>query len=267
MAIKNQQITVTYIAWDTYLNQPKTGDVGNHTLRVIKDGTAAAPTNSASEVDSTNAPGVYKLTLSAAEMNYDTVVLAGKSSTAGVAIMPLTMITEMGRIDAAVSSRSTYAGADTSGTTTLLSRIGAALTITSGKVDVNDKTGFSLSSASVQAIWDALTSALTTANSIGKRIVDYLTGDIYARIGAPVGASISADIAGMPAATLDLTNGVETSITLRQALRLILAASAGKLSGANTTTITIRNVGDTKNRITATVDADGNRTAVTTDLT
>lgn len=67
------------------------------------------------------------------------------------------------------------------------------------------------------------------------------------------------------AALLDLSNGVETSITPRQALRLILAASAGKLSGAATTTITIRNVGDTKNRITATVDSDGNRSAVTTD--
>lgn len=71
-------------------------------------------------------------------------------------------------LDAAVSTRSTYAGGDTSGTTTLLSRLGSALSITGGKVDVNDKTGFSLSSAGVQAIWDALTSALTTAGSIGK---------------------------------------------------------------------------------------------------
>jgi hypothetical protein len=39
---------------------------------------------------------------------------------------------------------------------------------------VGDKTGFSLSGAGVQAIWDALTSALTTAGSIGKWIVDKL---------------------------------------------------------------------------------------------
>jgi hypothetical protein len=69
------------------------------------------------------------------------------------------------------------------------------------------------------------------------------------------------------AALLDLSNGIETSLTPRQALRLILAASAGKLSGAATTTITIRNVGDSKNRIVATVDSDGNRSAVTTDGT
>jgi hypothetical protein len=70
------------------------------------------------------------------------------------------------------------------------------------------------------------------------------------------------------AALLDLADGVETSLTLRQAMRLIAAASAGKLSGAATTTVTIRNAGaDTKNRIVATVDADGNRSAVTLDLT
>lgn len=53
------------------------------------------------------------------------------------------------------------------------------------------------------------------------------------------------------------------TITMRQALRVILAASAGKLSGAATATITIRNTADSANVIVATVDADGNRSAVT----
>jgi hypothetical protein len=70
------------------------------------------------------------------------------------------------------------------------------------------------------------------------------------------------------AGLLDLAAGVETGLTLRQALRLIAAAAAGKLSGAATTTIVIRNaVADSKDRITATVDADGNRSAITVDLT
>lgn len=60
---------------------------------------------------------------------------------------------------------------------------------------------------------------------------------------------------------------VEGTRTVRGALRLILSALAGKLSGAATTTVTIRDADDTKNRITATVDADGNRTAVTLDDT
>jgi hypothetical protein len=41
-----------------------------------------------------------------------------------------------------------------------------------------------LSAAGVQAIWDALSSALTTVGSIGKRLVDFITGDTYGRIGA-----------------------------------------------------------------------------------
>jgi hypothetical protein len=63
-------------------------------------------------------------------------------------------------------------------------------------------------------------------------------------------------------------NGVEEGLTVRHALRLIAAATAGKISGADTTTITIRNaVVDDKDRIIATVTGDGNRTAITYDLT
>lgn len=44
-------------------------------------------------------------------------------------------------------------------------------------------------------IWNSLTTGMTTAGSIAKRIIDYLTGDIFARLGVPSGASLSADIA------------------------------------------------------------------------
>ena len=64
-----------------------------------------------------------------------------------------------------------------------------------------------------------------------------------------------------------LDDAVEGSETLRQAVRLIRAAAVGKLSGAATTEITIRDAADTKARITATVDSNGNRSAVTTDAT
>lgn len=62
-------------------------------------------------------------------------------------------------------------------------------------------------------------------------------------------------------------DAVESGFDLQSTLRLILAALAGKLSGAGTTTITIRDAGDTKNRVVATVDVDGNRSAVTLDGT
>lgn len=103
------------------------------------------------------------------------------TAVANAAQVRTNLTTELGRIDAAISSRSTYAGGDTAGVTTLLSRIASALTITTGKVDVNDKTGFSLSGAGVQAIWDALTSALTVVGSIGKRLSDYVDAAISSR--------------------------------------------------------------------------------------
>ena len=59
MATYGKEQTVCYLAVDTATGLGKTGDVANHTLRWVKDGTASAPTNSASEVDSTNCPGVY----------------------------------------------------------------------------------------------------------------------------------------------------------------------------------------------------------------
>lgn len=45
-------------------------------------------------------------------------------------------------------------------------------------------------------------------------------------------------------------------------LRVITAMTAGKVSGAGTGTEVFRDVSDTKDRITATVDAAGNRTAI-----
>ena len=53
-----------------------------------------------------------------------------------------------------------------------------------------------------------------------------------------------------------------TATDWRAAVRL-----AGKLSGAATTPVTIRAADDSKARITATVDSDGNRTALTLDET
>ncbi|CAB4137002.1 hypothetical protein UFOVP313_46 [uncultured Caudovirales phage] len=77
--------------------------------------------------------------------------------------------------------------------------------------------------------------------------------------------SMGALVRNLPNEILDLTNGVESDRTVREALRLILAAVAGKVSGAGSSTITIRDSSDTKNRITASVDSQGNRTSIIYD--
>jgi hypothetical protein len=56
---------------------------------------------------------------------------------------------------------------------------------------------------------------------------------------------------------------IDTGMTLQDAIKLVLAASAGKVSGAAGTTVTIRDTTDTYDRIVATVDSSGNRSAVT----
>lgn len=58
---------------------------------------------------------------------------------------------------------------------------------------------------------------------------------------------------------------VETGYSAEELLRVMAAALAGKISGAETTEVSIRDINDTKDRIVAEVDADGNRLAVVID--
>lgn len=99
-------------------------------------------------------------------------------------------------------------------------------------------------------------------------------GDALYLAGAGTGKSINApndiavsdgDLTLTAIANKVLASVIETGYTLKQSMRLMLSALAGKLSGAATTTVTIRDATDNKNRIVATVDSSGNRTAVTHD--
>ena len=67
---------------------------------------------------------------------------------------------------------------------------------------------------------------------------------------------------GLATPLLD-SNDIEIGYSLRESLRLMLAATAGKVSGGGTATVTIRSATDGSDRIVATVDSNGNRTAVT----
>lgn len=63
-----------------------------------------------------------------------------------------------------------------------------------------------------------------------------------------------------------LDNGIEAGWTPRQIMRAVSAVLAGKVSGAGANAPVFRDVNDTKARVSATTDADGNRTAVTIDV-
>lgn len=95
MSSQNVSTTLVYMAYNTSTGAYVTGDQANHTLKLVKDGTEASPNNASVEVDSVNAPGAYKLTLTAAETQFGTVWLGGKSSTANVIIIPITATFEL----------------------------------------------------------------------------------------------------------------------------------------------------------------------------
>lgn len=59
---------------------------------------------------------------------------------------------------------------------------------------------------------------------------------------------------------------IENNVNAQEAIKIILSALAGKVSGAGTGTITFRDVNDTADRITASVDGTGNRTNVELDV-
>lgn len=148
----------------------------------------------------------------------------------------------------------------------------AANVWTSGTRSLTDKIGFSLSVAGIQAIWDALTSALITAGSIGKLLVNNINATITSRQpSGNVTVGTNNDKTGYqlsaPGVAAILDEVYEGTTTFRQFLRLAASTLFGKLSGAATASITIRDEADSKNRITATVDVDGNRSAVILDKT
>ncbi len=111
----------------------------------------------------------------------------------------------------------------------------------------NDKTGYALSTAGVQAIWDALTSALTTAGSVGKLLVDNITASIAA-VKAKTDNLPSSPAAVGSTMKIDLTQAVATSNTAEtvgDALNAARAQGFGKWALVGTTLSLYANDGTT----------------------
>jgi hypothetical protein len=89
--VANQYITV--YAWDTANNAWKTGDAGNITAYISKDGGAAAQTNDANptEISATNMKGAYRFSMTQAESNCESLELVAESSTANISIIPVSI--------------------------------------------------------------------------------------------------------------------------------------------------------------------------------
>lgn len=89
----SQKIAV--YAYDTSADGPKTGDAANITAQISKDGGATAATNDVNptELDATDAPGIYIFDMLQAESNADLIVLSAVSSTSDIKIEPVIIFT------------------------------------------------------------------------------------------------------------------------------------------------------------------------------
>lgn len=219
-----QSVTLQYVAWDTGANAPRPGDAANHTLRWVKDGAGAAPTNAAGEVDAANAPGVYKVVMTAAEASCQVGTLCGKSSTAGVVILPATVTFEnlptaapaasggLPTVGSGGGQLNPSGGAvPVSGTVTLAAttHAGAVIpTVTSvaNAVTVgtnNDKAGYRLdltqavpASNAAQTVGDALNAA--RAQGFGRWVLSGTSLTLYAADGTTVVRTFTLDSATTP---------------------------------------------------------------------
>lgn len=164
-------------------------------------------------------------------------------------------------------------------------------------------TDFSTSLA--QSVWDVLESAISVVNSIGVKLKTNVDATISSRASqssvnaiptnpvlttdtrldnldatissrstfdpatdtVTVGTNNDKNNYNLSATAIDaiLDEVVEGSLTMRQVLRVFLSMLAGKCSGGGTTTISFRDVADTKDRIVMVVDSNGNRTSITLD--
>ncbi len=144
------------------------------------------------------------------------------------------LTTELGRVDASISSREAS---------------GAAAAAAAG---LNDPTAAQVATA--------VRSELST--EMGR-----IDAAVSSRSAAGDAMTLTAgERTSVATALLDLANAVETGITTREALRAMLAVLAGKVSGMDSNVPVFRSADDTANRVSATTDSSGNRSAVTLNL-
>jgi hypothetical protein len=158
------------------------------------------------------------------------------------------LATELGRIDAAISTRSTLTAED------IPEGLTAAEVWSADTRTLTESAGLTTEQAAQLANVETLAEALPTLAGIEGSAVLAKAADVD---GLPSAADTAAAVLGA---------AVESGATVAQSLRLANAVLGGKVSGGQTGTETFRNLADTKDVLVSTNDAAGNRTAVVTNL-
>lgn len=188
--------------------------------------TLSVGTDNASQADAAKINGVSTSSVTTVNANIGTTQPTNFTGTGGSALVK-TDVQDFGGT----------AGSFTSGKPDVniaASVAGAVGSVTSGVTVTtnNDKTGYGLSSAAVQAIWDAATSALTTVGSIGKWILDKLDVVVSTRLAsssytAPDNTSITAIKAKTDQLVFTNANTVDASL---QNANAVATAAAQKIA-------------------------------------
>ena len=158
-----------------------TGDAANITVVISKDGgTAASATNSISEVASMS--GFYRVELTQAETNADTVAIKATSSTADVrcsSAVYQTIDSTAAVVDAVwdeALSGHTTAGTAGKALTDTETGAGSAVTLASANntllSNIDGAVGGTSIADLVDAVWDEALSGHTTAGTTGKKLSD-----------------------------------------------------------------------------------------------
>ena len=145
----------------------------------------------------------------------------------------------------------------------------------SGTAQTARDLGLAIPAAVAGAAGGLFIAGTNAATTVTTALTTTFTGNLTGSVGSVTGAvgslttnndktGYELSSAGVTAIWAEVVDGTRTAV---QAMRGFIAALLGKASGLATTTAVYRNVGDTKDVITATVDENGNRSAITLDLT
>lgn len=140
-----------------------------------------------------------------------------------------------GRLDLILDARASQSTADAIETDTQDIQNRLPTTLVGGRID-----------ASVGAITG--TAVSTTTAQLGVNVIEVESVDATDQVADAVWDEV-----------------VESTLTAREVYRVLLSVMAGKSDGGGTATIHFRDYADGTNRVTATVDGNGNRTAITLD--
>ena len=114
-------------------------------------------------------------------------------------------------------------------------------------------------------IYEIVFASVTPAPAEGDRLIAKINGTVTSTGAAWSEYAIPIKIIGKSSDVL--AAGDVDGFNLEEAMKICLSALGAKVSGAGTTTITFRAADDSKDRIIATVDTNGNRSSITLDAT